>query len=216
MVERRARDAAGKRDRATARIRAFPRQLAANGYTHCSCGGTPPTGNGSPITRRRTGCVSRRVRRCRRVRGDGATAGDLYGNDDGVLSARARAAWTWRWMGDDAAWRIVNTSGAACRRNAQPRNRRRSTTRDAGGASRRSASCKRWSSTPPRRTYELGPLVVPAGEQRAHFSSGGSAGGGRRHHPQRRPAPLSFAFGTWHWIVPGRSPDAEPSASPVP
>ncbi len=111
VADGRSRDVAGRRDRATAPSRTCPRSLRRTGTRICSCGATPPTDNGSPITLRRTDCASPRVStmdRCSRSRRD--TPAIYTAAMTGFFPREHDAEWSWRWMGADAAWTIVNTS----------------------------------------------------------------------------------------------------------
>jgi hypothetical protein len=113
--------------------------------------------------------------------------------------------WTWRWMGNDAAWTIVSTS-------AQPivttldiqlaafhRTRRIEVRLDG-------RSVQTLVVEPQRRIYQIGPLTVTPGSHPLVF------------HPSEPPTvatdmikngdtrPLSLAVGTWSWTVLGDQP----------
>ena len=115
------------------------------------------------------------------------------------------AAWTWRWMGEDAAWGIVNTRGGPVVATlsleivAFP-HRRTLEVRLAG------SQLQTLVVDAARRTYEIGPLVVPAGSSELvfHPAEAPAVAGDIIHNGD--PRSLSLALGSWHWIVPGTQP----------
>jgi hypothetical protein len=115
------------------------------------------------------------------------------------------ADWTWRWMGGDAAWTIVNTTGRpilatlALELSALDGGRRLELQLDG-------RQVQTLVVDPSRRTYEIGPLTVNPGGHTLVFHpseaptvAGDVAGNGDRRR-------LSFALGTWNWSVRGDEP----------
>jgi hypothetical protein len=118
------------------------------------------------------------------------------------------AEWTWRWMGRDAAWTIVNT-------RAQPivatlglelsgfhRTRRMEVLLDG----RPVENLQPFSVEPARRIYQIGPLpVTPGGHELVfHPVEPPTVGGDVIDNGDQRP--LSFALGAWQWTVRGEQP----------
>ena len=115
------------------------------------------------------------------------------------------AEWTWRWMGKDASWTIVNTGAQpivatlGLELSAFHRARRMELLLDA----RPVENVQTLVVEPSRRIYQIGPLTVAPGGHELVF------------HPAEAPTvasdvidngdgrPLSFALGTWSWDVPG-------------
>ena len=115
------------------------------------------------------------------------------------------AEWTWRWMGGDAAWTIVNTTERpilatlALELSALDGGRRLELRLDG-------RQVQTLVVDPSRRTYEIGPLTVNPGGHTLVFHpseaptvAGDVAGNGDRRR-------LSFALGTWNWSVRGDEP----------
>ena len=113
--------------------------------------------------------------------------------------------WTWRWMGTDAAWTIVNAS-------AQPIvttlgiemsafHRARDLELRLDGRPVQTLGVE-----PSRRLYRVGPLTVaPGGHQLVfHPSEAPTVAGGIAKNRDRRR--LSFALGTWNWSVQDSQP----------
>jgi hypothetical protein len=118
------------------------------------------------------------------------------------------AEWAWRWMGANAAWTIVNTSGRpivatlGLEMSAFHRARRMELLLDG----RPVENVQTLVVEPARRIYQIGPLTVPPGDHALVF------------HPAEVPTvasdvidngdrrPLSFALGTWNWSVRGEQP----------
>jgi hypothetical protein len=112
------------------------------------------------------------------------------------------AEWTWRWMGKEAAWTIVN-------RGAQPIVTTLAIELSAFHRARRmellldGRHVQTFVVEPPRCIYQTGPLTVMTGGHELVF------------HPAEEPTvanavinngdrrALSFALGTWHWTVRG-------------
>ena len=113
--------------------------------------------------------------------------------------------WTWRWMGPDASWKIVNTSGrpivAAIDLEMSAFHRARRMELRLDGHPVQTLVVE-----PARRIYQIGPLTVPPGDHELVF------------HPAEPPTvaddvikngdlrALSFALGTWNWAVRGEQP----------
>jgi hypothetical protein len=123
----------------------------------------------------------------------------------GFFRRERDAEWTWRWMGKDAAWTIVNTSAQpvvttlAIELSAFHRARRLQLSLDGRHVQTLIVE-------PSRRTYQIGPLTVIAGGHELVF------------HPDEEPTAagrvidngdgrrLSFAVGTWQWTVQSEHP----------
>ena len=115
------------------------------------------------------------------------------------------AEWTWRWMGNDAAWTIVNTSARpivadiGIEMSAFHRARRMELRLDG-------RSVQTLVVEPSRRIYQIGPLTVPPGDHELvfHPAEAPTVAGDVINNRDRRP--LSFALGTWNWTVRGEQP----------
>ena len=113
--------------------------------------------------------------------------------------------WTWRWMGKDAAWMIVNTSAEpvattlGIELSAFPSARRMALLLDGRPAQTLVVD-------PSRRIYQIGPLtVMPGGHELVfHAAEAPMVAGDVINNGDRRP--LSFALGTWSWSVRGEHP----------
>jgi hypothetical protein len=112
------------------------------------------------------------------------------------------AARSWRWMGDDAAWTVVNTEGRpivatlVVELSAFSRLRRMVLAFDG-------QTVETLAVFPDRRSYEAGPFTVPAGRHELGFhpiDPPSSASDGA--DPRR----LSCAVGAWAWTVHGQRP----------
>ena len=112
------------------------------------------------------------------------------------------ADWSWRWMGTDAAWTIVNTSsravvaGIGVELSAFHRARRMELLFDGQPAQALVVD-------PLRRVYQIGPLTVPPGSHELGVHSAESPSIADDLLKNGDPRALSFAVGTWRWIVKG-------------
>jgi hypothetical protein len=112
------------------------------------------------------------------------------------------AEWTWRWMGEDAAWTIVNTSArpivATLGLEMSAFHRARGMELLLDGRHVQTLVVQ-----PPRRIYQFGPLTVnPGGHELVfHPAEAPTVAGDITHDGDRRA--LSFALGAWSWDVPG-------------
>jgi hypothetical protein len=112
------------------------------------------------------------------------------------------AEWTWRWMGKDAAWTIVNTGAQpivttlGIELSAFHRARRMDLLLDG-------RHVQTFVVEPRRRIYQTGPLtVMPGGHELVfHPAEVPTVASDVIDNGDRRA--LSFALGTWHWTVPG-------------
>ena len=115
------------------------------------------------------------------------------------------AEWTWRWMGADAAWTIVNTGAQpivatlGLELSAFHRARRMELRLDGRPVQTLVVE-------PSRRIYQIGPLTVTPGDHELvfHPAEAPTVAGDVIDNGDRRP--LSFALGTWNWTVQGEQP----------
>jgi hypothetical protein len=115
------------------------------------------------------------------------------------------AEWTWRWMGADAAWTIVNTG---TRPIVAVLNLEMSAFHRARGLELllEGRHVQTFVVEPPRRFYQLGPFTVDQGghELVFHPVEGPTVASDVINNGDQRP--LSFALGTWNWTVQGDQP----------
>jgi hypothetical protein len=115
------------------------------------------------------------------------------------------AEWTWRWMGADAAWTIVDTG-------ARPIVATLGLEISAFQSARRmellldGRHVQTLVVEQSRRIYQVGPLtVIPGGHELVfHPAEVPRVAGDVINNGDRRP--LSFALGTWNWTVRGDQP----------
>jgi hypothetical protein len=123
----------------------------------------------------------------------------------GFFPGEHDAEWSWRWMGADAAWTIVNTgtrpivAEASIDMSAFHRARNMELRLDGNPV-------QTFLVDPPRRIYQIGPLTVPPGGHQLIFHpvepptvAGDAINNGD-------PRALSFAFGKQTWHVQGEQP----------
>ena len=115
---------------------------------------------------------------------------------------------SWRWMGADAAWTVVNTSDRPIVATldlemASFNHPRRMTLLLDGRPVEKMLSLV---VEPLRRTYELGPLTIGSGEHELVFrpAEEPTVAGDVINNGDTRA--LSFAIGTWNWTVRGERP----------
>ena len=112
---------------------------------------------------------------------------------------------SWRWMGADAGWTIVNTGPqpivAALGLELWAFQRTRQVEVRLDGRAVQTLVV-----APARRIYELGPLTVAPGDHELVFHpvEAPTVAGEVIHNGDRRP--LSCALGTWKWTVQGEQP----------
>jgi hypothetical protein len=115
------------------------------------------------------------------------------------------AEWSWRWMGADAAWTIVNTrprpvvATLSLEMSAFHHTRRMVLLLDGRVVQTLDVE-------PSRRTYQGGPFAVMPGEHQLLFrpSETPTIASHVIDNGDRRP--LSFAVGKWEWTAPGEQP----------
>jgi hypothetical protein len=116
--------------------------------------------------------------------------------------------WTWRWMGADATWIIVNVgtrpivATLSLEMSAFHRARRMEVRLDG----RPVENGRTLVVEPARRIYQIGPLTVPLGDHELLFHpvEGPTVAGDVINNGD--PRPLSFALGTWNWTVRSEQP----------
>jgi hypothetical protein len=115
------------------------------------------------------------------------------------------AEWTWRWMGSDAAWTIVNTgprpiaATLGLEMSAFHRARRMELLLD--GRYLQTLVVEQ-----SRRIYQLDPLIVIPGRHELVFHPSDVPTVANDAINNGDPRPLSFALGTWTWTARGEQP----------
>jgi len=126
----------------------------------------------------------------------------------GFWPRERNAEWTWRWMGKDAAWTIVNTT-------AQPIVATLGIELSAFYVARRMEllldrrpveNVQPLVVEPARRIYRIGPLTVSPGGHQLVFHPVEAPTVARDVIHNGDPRRLSFALGTWNWSVRGDQP----------
>lgn len=114
-------------------------------------------------------------------------------------------SWTWRWMGPDASWTIVNSSHRPIVATVDVEvtafhDARRLTLRLDGG------DVQTLLVEPRRRLNRIGPLALTPGDHELvfHPADPPTVADALMSNGDRRR--LSFGFGTWHWAVEGERP----------
>ena len=133
------------------------------------------------------------------------TTGIYMATMTGFYPREHDAEWTWRWMGEDATWTIVNASAQpiattlGVELSAFHRTRRMGLLFDGRPVENIPALVVE----PARRIYRIGPLAVMPGRHELVFHpiEAPTVAGTVIDNGDRRP--LSFALGTWSWDVPG-------------
>jgi hypothetical protein len=126
-------------------------------------------------------------------------------NLTGFLPREHDAEWSWRWIGADAAWTIVNTGPrpivATLGLEMAAFHRARGIELLLDGRRVQALVVGQ-----ARRVYQLGPLTVFPGDHQLTFhpAEGPTVAGDVIDNGDRRP--LSFALGTWSWTVRGEQP----------
>lgn len=180
----------------------LPARLAASGYTHLLvrrhapdearfAGPRPPEGLRS-VARFDDGEVFR-------VTGDAAR---IYtGGMSGFYPRERSGEGSWRWMGEDAVWTVVNTTG-------RPLVAALAVEMSAFNRSRRLEVLLDWRSAqaldvdPQRRRYTVGPLVVVPGEHALVFRPlEPPTVAGDERPAAGAPRALSFAIWDWAWAI---------------
>jgi hypothetical protein len=109
---------------------------------------------------------------------------------------------SWRWMGADASWTVVNTgtrpvvASLAIELSAAHHTRRLELRLDGGAPQTLTVEQS-------RQVYELGPLTIPPGNHQLVFHPLEAPLPVRDATGMRDPRLLSFALGTWSWTVRG-------------
>lgn len=119
------------------------------------------------------------------------------------FSPRERdAEWSWRWMGTDGTWMIVNTHPtpivAAVDVEMSAFHQPRQLELRLDGQAVQTLVVE-----PARRIYQIGPMIVPPGDHQLVFHPADAPTVVRDVIDSRDPRPLSVALGTWTWTVRG-------------
>jgi hypothetical protein len=118
----------------------------------------------------------------------------------GFFPREQDAEWTWRWMGPEAAWTIVNTGAPpivatlGLEMSAFHRARRMEVLLDQRPVQTLVVGQS-------RRIYPLGPLTVNTGDHELAFRPAEAPTVARDVIDNDDPRPLSFALGSWNWTV---------------
>jgi len=118
------------------------------------------------------------------------------------------AEWSWRWMGADAAWTIVNTGNRpiaatlGLEMSAFHRPRRLILLLDGRPVENVPALVVE----PSRRVYRIGPLTVPPGDHELVFHPAETPTVAGNVVSNGDPRALSFALGRWDWTGRGDQP----------
>ena len=184
-------------------------KLAANGYTHLLV--RQDTADGQWLARR----PAENGLRVAATFDDGqvlavtaSTPGIYTATMTGFFPREHDADRTWRWMGGDAAWTIVNTRAQPIvatldvELSAFHRARRLEMLLDG----RPVENVQTLVVEPASRTYQIGPLMVNPGGHELLFrpAAAPTVASDVIDNGDRRP--LSFALGTWSWTVRGEQP----------
>ena len=118
----------------------------------------------------------------------------------GFFPRERDADWSWRWMGEDAAWIIVNTRArplvAAVGVDLSAFHRPRRMEVRLNGRLVQTLVVD-----PARRVHEIGPLVLPPGGHALVFHSADAPTVASEVMLNADPRLLSFAIGAWQWTV---------------
>ncbi len=121
----------------------------------------------------------------------------------GLFPREHDADWTWRWMGAEAAWTIVNTGArpivAAIGVEMSAFHRARHLVLRLDGHP--VENVQTLLVEPSRRMYDIGPLTVPPGDHELVFHPAEAPDVAGDVIGNRDPRRLSFALGTWNWSV---------------
>lgn len=176
-------------------------KLAAQGYTHLVVRRRTARADWSPVPITRDGLVVAARFRDAEVLAITARPPAIYLRAmTGFFPREQDAAWTWRWMGPDAIWTIVNTTRRpivatlTLEMSAFHQARRVSVWLD-------DRLVQTLVVDQPRRLHHLGPLVATPGTHDLVFRpvEPPTVASDVMRTDDRRP--LSFAVGTWDWII---------------
>ncbi len=180
-------------------------RLAVNGFTHLlvrdSTDGAALIAHGEP-----DGLEAAATFQDGRVFAVRPRAPMIYAAATAGFSPRERdAEWSWRWMGADAGWTIVNPrdtpifAAVGLELSAFQHVRHLEVRLDG-------LVVQTLAVDPARRTYQVGPMTVPPGGHRVAFHPLEPPTVAAEVIGNGDPRPLSVAIGTWRWIVPGDQP----------
>ena len=179
------------------------RKLAANGYTHLlvrrdSADGHWFTDDPAPAGLR----VAARFADGRVFAVMAQTPAIYTATVTGFFPREHDPEWSWRWMGGDAAWTIVNTGtrpiiAVISLEISAFHSPRRMELRLDG------RSVQTLVVQPSRGTYQIGPLTVPPGDHELVFHPAEAPTVAGNVIDNGDPRPLSFALGTWIWRLQG-------------
>lgn len=176
-------------------------KLAARGYTHLLVRGTAPPGPTVTQPRAREGLRIDYASTDGQVLGVAVPRPAFYTASMTGFSAREHDRhWSWRWMGSEAAWVVVNTTGLVGTATLDLE-------LSAFGHERRltlalnQVPVQELLVEPARRTYRVGPFVIQPGPSELRFgtSQPPTIADDLIHNGDRRA--LSLAVGAWAWNV---------------
>lgn len=176
-------------------------KLAAQGYTHLIVRGRAASTEPSAVPTARAGLeVAARFRDAQVMAITSRTPAIYLWTMTGFFPREQDAAWTWRWMGPDASWTIVNTTRLpivatlAVELSAFHHPRRVSLWLD-------DRLVQTLVVDQPRRIHRVGPLLTTPGRHDLVFRpiEPPTVASDVLRTDDRRP--LSLAVGTWDWII---------------
>lgn len=181
-------------------------KLAARGYTHLLVRGTATRSPAVTQPRARDGLRIDYASTDGQVLGVAVPRPAFYTAAMSGFAAREHDHhWSWRWMGSEAAWVVVNTTGRAVAATLDLE-------LSAFGHERRitlalnKVPVQELLVEPARRSYRVGPFVIQPGPNELRFgtSQPPTIADDVIHNGDRRA--LSLAVGTWAWNVVGDEP----------
>jgi hypothetical protein len=184
----------------------LPQKLAAGGYTHLLVRRDTSEGQWFAAHTLLDGLVLA-------ARFDDGSVFTVTGQAPAIYTAALRGffprehipEWSWRWMGADAAWTVVNTTGqpivAALELELSAFHRTRLVELVLDGRHAQTLAVD-----PPRRVYDLGPFAIGPGSHELVFHPADPPDSAHDVIETDDRRPLSLAIGTWSWSIRGEQP----------